>query len=317
MQTQPELSLTSRPALSVRLAIIALLAGAAAIGFSPIFVRLSESGPTATAFWRLALALPALWLWMGHDSSKKQPVERAAPTPRSYLPLLWAGLFMTGDLAMWHKSIELTTVANATLLANLAPIFVALLSWLLFGERVSPTFMLGMVTALLGVALLIGSSSTLTTSHLIGDALGLATALMYAGYLLSVKRLRDTFATSTIMGYSGLVTCLALLPITLLSGERIFPISAAGWGILVALALISHAAGQGLIAFALAYLPATFSSVTLLLQPVLAAVFAWLLLNEAIGPWQAIGSAVVLLGIILARQGSQLLPTPVESPSTP
>lgn len=296
--------------VSVRLALLALLSGAAAIGFSPIFVRLSESGPTATAFWRLALALPALWLWMRRDSTAS--TARVPASRRSYLLLLWAGLFLAGDLALWHKSIELTTVANATLLANLAPIFVALLSWLLFRQRVSSTFVLGMSTALVGVVLLIGGNSTLRSEHLLGDALGLTTALMYAGYLLSVKRLRDTFSTATIMWYSGLVTCLALLPLTLLSGERIFPTSAGGWGLLLALALISHAGGQGLIAFALAFLPTTFSSVTLLLQPVLAGVFAWLLLNEAIGPWEIVGMGVVLVGIIIARQGSQLLPASTQ-----
>jgi drug/metabolite transporter (DMT)-like permease len=82
------------------------------------------------------------------------------------------------------------------------------------------------------------------------------------------------------------------------------PLSAYGWAILLGLALISHAAGQGLIAFALAHLPATFSSVGLLLQPVIAAVFAWTLLAEPLVPLQIAGGVVVLIGIYLARRGS-------------
>jgi drug/metabolite transporter (DMT)-like permease len=74
--------------------------------------------------------------------------------------------------------------------------------------------------------------------------------------------------------------------------------------VLAALALISHAAGQGLIAYALAHLPAAFSSVSLLFQPVMAALFAWAVLAEPLAPLQIAGGMVVLLGIYLARRGS-------------
>lgn len=69
------------------------------------------------------------------------------------------------------------------------------------------------------------------------------------------------------------------------------------------LALVSHVGGQGLIAYALAYLPAAFSSLTLLLQPAVAALLAWLLLGESLGAPQAAGGAIVLLGILVARRG--------------
>ena len=90
-----------------------------------------------------------------------------------------------------------------------------------------------------------------------------------------------------------------------MSGERFLPVDMRGWLVLIALALVSHIGGQGLIAFALAHLPAAFSSVSLLLQPVLAALFAWLLLGELLGPSQALGGALVLLGILIARRESQ------------
>ena len=67
---------------------------------------------------------------------------------------------------------------------------------------------------------------------------------------------------------------------------------------------MSHAAGQGLIAYALAHLPAAFSSVGLLLQPVVAALFAWLLLAEPLAALQVAGGLIVLAGIYLARRGS-------------
>jgi drug/metabolite transporter (DMT)-like permease len=289
---------------AARLALNALFLGALGIAFAPIFVRMSQVGPSATAFWRLLLALPALILWMQLEASGQAAPRR--PSSRSdYLHLVTAGLFFAGDLATWHWSIRFTSVANATLLANFAPIFVALGSWLFFRERVSLTFVLGMGIALAGMVFMVGQSFRLSAQHLWGDALGLVTAMFYGGYLLSVKELRRKFSTATIMTWSGMVSCLVLLPVALLSGEGLLPSSAVGWWVLLGLALVSHFGGQSLIAFALAKLPAAFSSVGLLVQPVAAAVFAWLLLGEALNPWQALGGALALGGIFVARRASR------------
>jgi len=132
------------------------------------------------------------------------------------------------------------------------------------------------------------------------------TAVFYAGYILSIKELRREFSTPTILTWSGLVSSIALLPITLLSGESLLPVSAAGWMVLLGLALLSHFGGQGLITFAIAKLPAAFTSVVLLVQPIAAAIFAWLILGETLGPWQALGGVLALAGIYIARQASQI-----------
>ena len=102
---------------SARIALIALLAGALGIAFSPIFVRLSELGPTATAFYRVAFAVPALYVWIRLEP-KGGPRARKPSTRSDFLRLTAAGLFFAGDLAFWHWSIKFTSVANATLLAN-------------------------------------------------------------------------------------------------------------------------------------------------------------------------------------------------------
>ena len=296
-------TMTGTRTVGARLALNALFLGALGIAFAPIFVRISQVGPSATAFWRLALAWPALFLWMQVES-RGQVAPRRPSSRADYLRLVAAGLFFAGDLAIWHWSIRFTSVANATLLANFAPIFVALGGWLFFRQKVSPMFVLGMGIALAGTVFMVGQSYTLSARHLLGDALGLVTAMFYAGYLLSVKELRSEFSTATIMTWSGIVSCLILLPVALLSGEGLLPVSAAGWWVLLGLALISHFGGQSLIAFALAKLPAAFSSVGLLVQPVAAAVFAWLLLSEALNVWQALGGMLALTGIFVARRAS-------------
>jgi len=299
---------TSRPSFpyrrsSSRLPLTALWAGAVAIAFAPIFVRLSPVGPSATAFWRIVLALPPLWFWMNFQRDGINSTH--SPSSFSdYFHLSLAGLFFAGDLAIWHWSIKLTSVANATLLVNFAPVFVTLGSWLIFHQSVRMIFLLGMVLALSGMAMIAGNSFQVSLQHFWGDALSFTAALFYAGYLLSVKSLRERFSTPTLMAWSGLVTALALLPITLLSRESLSISSLQGWMVLIGLALISQVAGQSLIAFALAHLPASFSSVALLMQPVTAAFLAWLLLQEALGSWQALGGIMVLFGILVAKQGS-------------
>lgn len=286
------------------LALAALVAGAVGIACAPIFVRLSELGPTATAFWRLALALPVVWLWT--EVGRRQ---EAVPRPsggRTVLGLVLAGLFFAGDLALWHWSIGFTSVANSTLLVNLAPVFVALGGWLLFGERFAYTFLTGMAVALAGAVLLVGGDLGLGARQLFGDALAVLAAVFYAGYILSVSRLRSTLSTAAVMTYGGLVTCAALLPVAVISGEDLLATTIFGWTMLIGIALVSQVGGQSMITYALADLPAAFSSVGLLLQPVAAALLAWAILGEALGWWQALGGAVVLTGIVLARRGSRV-----------
>jgi drug/metabolite transporter (DMT)-like permease len=284
----------------MNLALAGLFAGATCIALSPIWVRVSDVGPTVSAFWRVALAVPLLWILLA-ASRKGAPPARAPH--RGYL--LAAGVAFAGDLAFWHWSIQYTSVANSTLLANLATIFVTLAAWLLWKQRPTRLFLAGLGAALVGVGLLVRSSLSFSATALLGDALGVVTAMFYAWYLLSVKEVRDRgAATLQLMAVTTTITALLLAPVALVSGEPLLPASLNGWLVLLGLAWISHSAGQGLIAYALAHLPAAFSSVSLLFQPVMAAVFAWLLLGEPLVALQVAGAAVVLCGIWLARRGS-------------
>lgn len=280
------------------LAFAALLLGAAAIAFAPIFVRLSDTAPSASAFWRVALAAAPLWLWM-RVSPRVQGVVRLP-----WKPLIIAGLCFAGDLGAWHVSILYTSVANSTLEANLAPIFVTLGAWLLFRQRVSRLFLIALAVTLGGATLLIGPNFALGGRALLGDALGVLTAVFYAGYMLAIKAASERTNTAGIMAVSTSVAAIALLPYALATADVFLPQSPKGWLILVGLALIPHIAGQSLIAYGFAHLPAAFSSVSLLLQPVLATIYAWALLGEAVGPVQMLGGLVVLAGIYLARRGS-------------
>lgn len=283
----------------MRPALPALLVGATFIALSPIFVRVADVGPTASAFWRVALAAPLLWPLV---ALSRNPLPRRATWPL----LAAAGFAFAGDLTFWHWSIQFTTVANSTLLANLASLFVTLAMWVFWREAPTGTFLVGLAAALAGVVLLVRTSLGFSATGLLGDAFGVVTALFYAGYILAVKGLRDRgAATLQLMAITTTITALVLFPVALASGEPLLPQSGLGWLKLLGLAWISHSAGQGLIAYSLAHLPAAFSSVSLLFQPVMATFFAWLLLAESPAPLQIVGGIVVLLGIYLARRGSR------------
>jgi len=284
-----------------RLAFLCLLAGGCAIAFAPIFVRLSDTGPVASAFWRCALAVPLLWAWTWLPS--KGTVQAGPPLARG--ALIGAGIFFACDLGVWHWSIVYTSVANATLLANLAPIFVTLASWLIWRRSVTRAFLAGMAVAIAGMFVLIGPNFAAGGTRLAGDALGALTAVFYAGYFLAIKAARDAGeSTAHLMAWSTTITALALLPVALLSPQPMLPQAPSGWWVLLALALVTQVLGQGLIAYAFAHLPATLSSVSLLIQPVMATLFAWWLFGEAVGPTQWIGGAIVLAGIWLAKRAS-------------
>ena len=283
-----------------RLAFLALVVGGGLIALSPILVRLSEVGPTVTAFWRAALALPLLAL-VAAAGRRSAPVPTAVDRWR----LALAGIFFAGDLVFWHWSIQFTSVANATLFANFNPFFVAIGALLLFSEPIALWFVTGMVLAFAGAACLLGDSVAVGGDVVFGDALGVATAACWAGYFLFVRSLRARLGTTAVMLWSTLATAIVVLPIAVLSGEDFLPRSVTGWSVLIGLAVLSHALGQGLIAYALAHLPAGFSALSLLIEPVLAALFAWVWLGERLGALQWVGGAIILAGIAVAARSNR------------
>ena len=157
------------------LSLFALFAGAICIALSPIWVRVSEVGPTASAFWRVCLAVPLLWI-LFFSLKTKETRNVSALFPQ----LLVAGIAFAGDLAFWHWSIQYTSVANSTLLANLASIFVTLAAWLLWKQRPSGLFLAGLAAALFGVTLLVQVSLSGSPNALLGDGLGVVTAISWS-----------------------------------------------------------------------------------------------------------------------------------------
>lgn len=293
-------STTARFETGYASAFAALCLGAVAMGISPIFVRFASAdvGPFASAFWRVALSLPILYAWMRFEAAKAPAgVPRASFGKASIL----AGLAFTGDLFFWHLSILSTTVANATFFATMAPLFVILIVWLVLKQRISRGTVIGLALCLLGGAALIGQSLQVDPARIRGDLYGIITAFFFGLYFLAVGRARETAGAAQVTFEAGVVTSAALFVIAILFDTRVVPQTLEGVMALTAMAFISQAGGQGLLAVALGRLPPVFSSLVIFLEAVAAALFGWLILNEALTFVQSLGGALILVGIWAAR----------------
>lgn len=279
----------------------ALLVGGMAIGFAGILMRLSDVNPIASAFWRMALAAPLLWAWA--FATARSDAAAGLRTDLSRI-LVLSGVFFAGDLAIWHLALHYTTVANATLLSNMTPLFIAVWLFFVYKTRFSNGFLTGMAVALIGAVLLIGPSASTSSTQLIGDGLGFFSAVFYAGYQLVIKDCRESYSTARLMAWSTTISAVILLPLALLMPGPFLPPNAEGWIPLLALALVAQIGGQTVIAYAFAHLPASLASVSLLIQPLTAALAALAIFGELIGPWQIVGGALLLCGIYLSKRNS-------------
>ena len=275
--------------------------GGICLGCSPILVRVSELGPIATAFWRSALALIPLAVAFGTsgDAGTRVLPRRWPEHATASLP----GVLLAGDLITWHISIHLTSVTNSTLLANMAPVVVTLATWVFRRRPPSRAFLIGLALSIVGVFVL-NSGASRGNSHWHGDAVALGAACFYAGYFVLLARARRAFSTGVVMLWSTIAAAVCILPVALVFEPSFVPTMIAGWAVVLALGWVVHAGGQGLVTFSMAWLPATFSSLTLLIQPVVAAMLAWLFLGEPLTVVQAAGGSIVIAGIVLARRGA-------------
>lgn len=273
--------------------ILALTLGAVFMGASVLFVRFADVGPFASAFWRAALALPALAAWA--------LAVRPRVAPRLDGPALLAGIFFAGDLIFWHLAILNTTVANATVLATTSPLWVTGYAAIAFRQKVSAASLSGLGLCLAGAFALVGESWHFDPERLAGDAAGLVTAIFFAGYFLavSVARRRQSAAAVTLVATA--VTSLVLLGVALALEPTLWPRSLSGALALLALALVSQVGGLGLLAVGLAAVPPVFGSLVFFLEVVSAAALGMIFLQEPLSAIQMAGTSLIVLGLLVAR----------------
>jgi drug/metabolite transporter (DMT)-like permease len=284
------------------IALIVLILGAISMGASPVFVRHAEIDSFASAFWRVSLALPGLAIWAYLENrSKIKPKLQSAQPVNFKLAIILTGTFFAGDLIFWHLSIQYTTIANATLLSCLAPIWVALFSKVI-GEPISKNAIVGLGFCLIGAFALVGANFQLAPEHLIGDIYGMITSIFFGLYFLGIRVARRSYhGAGTITFFSTIVTSLILGLFMLAISASYWPETSKSVAALFSLAYISQIGGQGLLTIALGSLSATFSSLVIFIEAIAAALLGWLIEDEPLHWMQLIGGSLILLGIYIAR----------------
>ena len=275
-----------------------LIIGAIAIAFSPIFVRFSDVDPIMTAFYRIFISLPFFLFFSSFNIIEK---VKFPEFNNSYVIFLVSGIFFALDLICWHWSIKLTTVSKATFLSNLAPIVVIIFSLIFLKERFSKFFYLAALLSMVGMLMLLGESFQFNKSQFIGDLLGVLTAVWYGSYIVTISQLRKKYNSTSIMFLSGIVTAIILLIISILFEQSLIPQSLFTITIIFLLGFICQFMGQSFITYSLAYLSASLSSLCLLIQPIAATVLAYFFFQEKLTTIQFFGSALILIGIYIAR----------------
>ena len=288
-------------------AFAALLVGSTALAFGPWLVRLADVGPVAAGFWRLALALPFLFVLAGLTGQAVHwPGRRLA-----WIAIV-AGFFFAADLAAWHVGIHLTKLGNATLFGNMSSLVFA--AWGLWVVRRRPTPMqagaLGLAAA--GAALLMGGSAELSLRNLRGDALALFAGLLYTGYLIGVQRARQSLPPLPMLFIASAFGAAMLLPFSIALGEQVVP---GNWTFVIILALSSQLLGQGLLVYALGSVPPLVVGLTLLTQPAISALVGWLAYRETLSPLDWVGAAAIAAALVLVRVPQRGLRTSADQPS--
>ena len=256
-----------------------------------IFVKLSPLPPTNTGFYCVLFSIPMLTPFF--KKSELQALIR-----KQIATIILAGAFLARDLTLWNSSFSYTSVANANLLVNLNPFNVIPVSYFLFKEKMMPKFLFGGLITLIGVLVLMTNKVSMSPDRLLGDSLSLGSSIFYAMFMITVYKLRDSVTSTIIMFISTFGTLLVLATVIFFTEGFYVP---QNFGELLALALVSQILGQGLLAYCLGKANACLSSLITLSQPVVAALYAWVIFNESFNLQTIIAILITLTGVYLAK----------------
>ena len=278
---------------------ILLAFGAMLIGFAPIFVKWSMLSSSAIAFYRMFFAIPFLFIF-NYAANKKFSFK--VNNKSTILYTAFASLAFTTDLTLWHFSMTITSVSNATIIVNSAPIFVAILSFIIFKEKLSKGFLLSFLITYIGIIGLIYFSNNYSNGKFLGDLLCLVAAFFYGVYLLIIAKLGKEKSLNIIF-YTTFFCCIFSIIPMIIEGGNIFPASSFEWINLILLAFLCQFGGQYFITHAIGKISASSGSIGLLMQPITATILAVIIFTdqEKLNTIQVIFVLVAMFGIYLAR----------------
>jgi drug/metabolite transporter (DMT)-like permease len=293
---------------SSMLAYGALGIGVLALSLSAMFVRWADAPGPVTAFYRMFFSIFILLPFFITRAKGNSSIISSA----IWFPVL-AGVFTACDLALWTSSLAYTTAANATLLGNTAPLWVALGAWLILKQKLSNAFWGGLVITLTGAGLIMGTDFILHPRFGIGDAMATFTGFFYGGYFLFTEKSRIHFGTVVHIWLVGIGASAALLVINIIFQNPLIGFDRNTWLVFLATAVVSQLIGYMALAYALGHLPASIVAPTMVLQPVVTTLLAIPLLGEIPSAWQGIGGIIALIGIYVVNYSHQ--PGKPETPT--
>jgi drug/metabolite transporter (DMT)-like permease len=274
-----------------------LALGATLIGFAPIFVKWSDLSPAAITFWRMLLALPLL---TGFNYVINKKIFFRVKSKKTIFYTALASLAFTTDLTLWHYSMNITSVANATIIVNSAPIFVALLAFIFYKELPAKGFGKSFLITYVGIIGLIIFSNNYANGKIFGDLLCMIAAIFYAVYLLIISKLNKETSLNIIF-YTTFFCCLFSLVPIMINSKSFIPISNFEWINMFLMAFLCQFGGQFLITFGIGKISASNGSIGLLMQPLTATLLAALIFSEILNLMQIVFVFITLAGIYLAR----------------
>jgi drug/metabolite transporter (DMT)-like permease len=272
---------------------LSLFLGILCIAFSPIFVKLAGVPALTSSFYRIFIG----WVCLAPYCiiKNKLKINRA-----DLLIAMLGGLVFASDIAVWHISLLKISATVSTLLANLAPVWVGLLSYLLFKKQAGRWFWIGTIVAIAGMVVLVGYQDVIHLKFNAGILLALLASFLYACYILITKGILQKIETITFMFYNMLAASVFLFLICLADHVELMGLSASSWECLLAMGIICQLTGWITINYAIKFLESTKVSIALLGQTVIAGFLAILLLKERLEFKEIAGSVIVLGGIALS-----------------
>jgi drug/metabolite transporter (DMT)-like permease len=276
---------------------IGLAIGIIALSLSAMFVRWSEAPGPIVGFYRLLISSFLLTPLFIQQQKKLEPIDK------KYLifPIL-GGIFTAFDFAFWNSSLKFTTAANATLLGNTSPLWVALFAFFIFREKLRGVFWFGLAIALAGAALVMGSDFLRHPTLGLGDLMASTAAIFYASYQLVTQRGRKHIDPLRYMWLVGLSATIGMFIMNIVLGNSFTGYPAQTWIIFFITAIVSQMIGYLAITYALGHLPASIVSPTLIGQPILTTILAIPMLGEIPNTIQWVGGAIALAGIYIVNQ---------------
>ncbi|UNU73702.1 DMT family transporter [Moraxella nasovis] len=260
-----------------------------------IFVRYSALEPINTAFYRVLFALPIFYILCKRNKKSSLSINN-----KHKLFAMLSGVFLALDLVLWNISFSYTTVVNANLLSNLVALTVVPISYYLFKEKPTLSFLISAPVMVFGVVLLFLEKAQLGSNHTLGNLLALATSFFYGLFLVTVYKLRKDIDFMVIMYYSCIGSIIALIPFVLFEGFSL-PTSINAIIPLLGLAIFSHVLGQGGMSYFLGHLTAISASLIVLSQPAISALYAYVLFGEYLTKLQFIAIIIIMLGLFIGK----------------